>query len=632
MTAPSSRAPHARSALAACLLACAHAAAGAQPARTPAAPVQRVATAELAPALAPLVAPVGGAAAASELRDVVERYSADRGAILRRYDVATGMERHARLGDFYRAWQARLREVDFDRLAPEGRIDYVLLAARLRYELALLDREAEQGAGMRRYARFLDRLTALQEARRRMGPIDAAQVSRSVDSITKQVEAARVALERAPRLEVGPAGTGGARGDSLRMERIVAYRAANALDQTRRGALASWYGYYAGYDPAFTWWMRDPYKRLDDALAKYVTVLRDRVIGWKAGEEEPIIGDAVGAEGLRADLEAEMIPYTPRELIAIAEKEYAWCLAEMKKASREMGFGDDWKKALEKVKNSYVEPGRQTDLVRDLAFEATEFVESRGLVTVPPLAKEVWRMEMMSPERQRVAPFFLGGEVILVSYPTDAMETEDKLMSLRGNNPHFSRAVAHHELIPGHHLQGFMAQRYNAHRGLFGTPFWSEGNALWWEMLLWDRGFARSPEDRVGMLFWRMHRTQRIIFSLSVHLGTMTPQQAVDLLVENVGHERANAEGEVRRSFNGSYPPVYQAAYMLGALQFRALHTELVGGGKMTDRQFHDAILQGGRMPVEMVRASLLRQALPRDYTPRWRFYGDPIRKSTSDE
>jgi len=240
-------------------------------------------------------------------------------------------------------------------------------------------------------------------------------------------------------------------------------------------------------------------------------------------------------------------------------------------------------------------------------------------------------MEMMSPERQRVAPFFLGGETILVSYPTDAMTTEDKLMSLRGNNPHFSRAVAHHELIPGHHLQGFMSQRYNAHRNLFGTPFWSEGNALWWEMLLWDQGFPRTPEDRVGMLFWRMHRTQRIIFSLSVHLGTMTPQQAIDLLVEKVGHERFTAEGEVRRSFNGSYPPIYQAAYMLGALQFRALHDELVKGGKMTNRQFHDAILQGGRMPVEMVRARLLKQALPRDHTPRWRFYGDPLGRAVSD-
>ena len=49
-----------------------------------------------------------------------------------------------------------------------------------------------------------------------------------------------------------------------------------------------------------------------------------------------------------------MIPYTPEELIALAEKEFAWCDREMIKASREMGFGDDWKKAIEKTKDAAV--------------------------------------------------------------------------------------------------------------------------------------------------------------------------------------------------------------------------------------------------------------------------------------
>jgi len=151
------------------------------------------------------------------------------------------------------------------------------------------------------------------------------------------------------------------------------------------------------------------------------------------------------------------------------------------------------------VKNTYVEPGRQTDLVRDLAREATEYVESRGLVTVPPLAKEIWRMEMLSPERQKVSPFFLGGEVIQVSYPTDEMSAEDKLMSLRGNNPHFSRATVHHELIPGHHLQRFMTRRYMSHRQEFSTPFWTEGWALYWEMRLWDLGFARGVQEELRL-------------------------------------------------------------------------------------------------------------------------------------
>jgi uncharacterized protein (DUF885 family) len=227
---------------------------------------------------------------------------------------------------------------------------------------------------------------------------------------------------------------------------------------------------------------------------------------------------------------------------------------------------------------------------------------------------------MMSPERQKVNPFFTGGEVISVAFPTDEMEHEDKLMSMRGNNRHFARATVHHELIPGHHLQFFMTSRFNSHRRVFQTPFWVEGWALYWEMLLWDEGFPESPEDRIGMLFWRMHRAARIIFSLRFHLGEMTPDEAIDFLVDRVGHERANATAEVRRSFNGSYPPLYQAAYMLGGLQIRALREELVGSGRMTDREFHDTILQGGQMPIEMVRARLLGEPPPRDFVTSWRF------------
>jgi len=125
----------------------------------------------------------------------------------------------------------------------------------------------------------------------------------------------------------------------------------------------------------------------------------------------------------------------------------------------------------------------------------------------------------------------------------------------------------------------------------------------------------------MGMLFWRSHRAARILFSLSFHMGRMTPQQAVELLVTRVGHERENAAAEVRRSFAGDYGPLYQAAYMLGGLQFRALRRELVESGKMTDKQFHDAILKGGPMPVSVVRSRLLGQAPKPDLPAEWKFY-----------
>ena len=138
-----------------------------------------------------------------------------------------------------------------------------------------------------------------------------------------------------------------------------------------------------------------------------------------------------------------------------------------------------------------------------------------------------------------------------------------------------------------------------------------------------DKEFYSSPEDRVGMLFWRTHRCARIIFSLKFHLGQMSAQECIDYLVENVGHERRNATAEVRRSVQGGYTPLYQAAYMLGGLQFRSLRKELVDSGKMTEKEFHDAILLENSIPVEMIRASLGGHALSRDYQSTWRFYNE---------
>jgi uncharacterized protein (DUF885 family) len=206
------------------------------------------------------------------------------------------------------------------------------------------------------------------------------------------------------------------------------------------------------------------------------------------------------------------------------------------------------------------------------------------------------------------------------------MTLDERSMSMRGNSPHLNFPTVQHELVPGHHYQAFVGDRFNSHRvGLNDTPFWTEGWALYWEMQLWDDpDFPRSDPDRIGMLFWRLHRAARIVFSLNYQLGRWSPQQCVDFLITRVGHERANAEAEVRRSTIDA--PLYQSAYMLGALQLRALNRELVGSGRMRAVDFHDAILIGGPMPIELVRARLMHQKLSRDYRSVWRFRDVPMK------
>jgi uncharacterized protein (DUF885 family) len=579
-------------------------------------------------------------AGTSEMRPVIERFEVELRDINRVYALPGSAVRQAKLEGFY-AEQFRLLDgIGFDALSQSGKVDYLLLRNHLERERKQLAEEARKDAEIAALIPFQQTIIALEEARRRMETVDAQKAAAALAKMTADIAAARAANAKA-----APAALN---------------RAAVRLAQLRN-YLRAWYNFYDLYDPKFSWWVDGEYKKADEALDGHAQWLHASSgvpgpldagggfggrggggrggagggpgassgrsgggarSGAPLGSNEELSGvGPVGADALVEALRAAMIPYTPDELIALANKEFAWCDREMLRASGEMGFGSDWKKALEAVKNKYVEPGQMIYLVRDLSREAIEFVEKHELVTIPPMLKEDYWEEAMTPQMQLVNPFFTGGATIQVSSPASSMTNAERLESMRGNNIFFARATVFHELIPGHHMQGYMTQRYRAYRGLFSTPFWTEGMAFYWEMLLWDLGFTHTPEQRVGALFWRMHRCARIIFSLSFHLGKMTAKQCVEFLIDRVGHEPANAEGEVRRSFNGSYQPIYQCAYMLGALQFYALHKELVRSGKMTNRAFHDAMYREGNIPVEMLRLALNGEKVTRDYQTSWKFY-----------
>lgn len=535
---------------------------------------------------------------------IVNRYEADLGALDRLSPLDWTPAALDRMEAFQQAELARLRaKVPFSGLDLDGRVDWILLRNRIEHELREIGHERARQAEVDPLLPFAPPLVALVEQRlARAFPV-AEEAAAQLDAAARALGELRAQWEAAP-----PAA-----------RPTVANRAAARCEELR-SALAAWYEFNAGYDPLFTWWCAEPWGRLEAALGQHARLVREKVGGLKPDDPEQMVGDPLGRAALLDEFAFEMIPYSPEELIAIAERELAWCRAQWESAARDMGLGGDRLAALERVKQMHVAPGEQPELILALADEAVRFLEERELVTIPALCKESWRMEMMSPERQKYTPYFTGGEVISISFPTAGMEHADKEMSLRGNNIPFCRATVHHELIPGHHLQGYMARRWNTHRRAFGTPFLSEGWALYWEMHLWDLGFFTTPEDRVGALFWRAHRCARILFSLRFHLGEWTPEQCVDFLVKEVGHERRGAEAEVRRSIQGGYGPLYQCAYMVGGLQLRALYKDLVQQNGWTERAFHDEVLRQNSMPIEMIRANMKRQDLSPEYRASWRF------------
>lgn len=549
----------------------------------------------------------------ASMQDRIVRVTADEGDLKRFWVLTFSSHAHTALLTFYQDELAGLeQEAPYDTYDQESRIDYQLLHNYLARCIRREELDVQRDAAAASLLPFAPPLVALCEARQgcRFEELDPKAIA------TTMHDATRVVSETKSQVETG----------KLVSSKEAAYRALKNMSALGY-QLAELHGFLRGYVPLYDWWATAPYEDLATALRSLHPVIATTLAGIRPDDKDEIIGEPIGRDGLLVELEAEMIPYSPEELLTIAHEKYNWCEHEMKKAASELGFDpSNWKAALRHVQNIYVDPGQQPRLVKSLVDEGAAYVQEHDLVTVPRLAQQTWRMFMMSPAAQKVNPFFLGGPSIIVSYPTKEMAHEDKLMSMRGNGPHLSKATASHEMIPGHHLQLFVGERSRPYRRLFDTPFFVEGWAMYWELVLWDRGdFFAGAADKIGTLFWRMHRCVRILFSLQFHLGQRTPQQCVDLLVDLVGHERATAEGEVRRSLRGDYGPLYQAGYFLGAMQLYALREEVlrkgvVGGG---EKAFHDRVLEANVMPIELLRALVLNEEVDRVYKSKWRFYDD---------
>tara|TARA_R110002050_G_scaffold202806_1_gene338035 strand:- start:37364 stop:39016 length:1653 start_codon:yes stop_codon:yes gene_type:complete len=541
--------------------------------------------------------------AQSNLIDLVNSYAADKRALNKFYTNSESQEYYKRFTTLYSNWEKKIKAITFDTLTQQEKVDYLLLKNLIEKETYFFNLDYTAFKEVASVSDFAEDIFPFIQERRRGKKPDAKALAKILHDASSKIDTEIKALHEKPFKDW-----------------LAAEKASKVISSLQR-SLKEAYSFYYSYDPDFTWWVEKPFENVSKKLTEYSNLLKENYSKTSIKDDgSGIIGKPIGRDALIESLNFEFIPYTPEQMIKTAENQFDWCKEEMIKASKELGYGTDWKAALEHVKDTYVSAGEQPQAITDLYNQSVDFIEERDLITFPELAKETWGMIMMTAERQKINPFFTGGWEISISYPTQDMDEDDKLMSMRGNNPNFSRATVQHELLPGHNLQFFMNSRHKSYRKAFDTPFWMEGWALYWEINLWNKEFPKTPEQKLGMLFWRIHRCARIIFSLKYHLGDMTPQQCIDMLVNEVGHEYANAEAEVRRSFATSYtPPLYQMAYMTGGLQFYALRNEMLEKG-WTEKQFHDRVLQENMMPIELLRSLIQELPLKENYKTNWKF------------
>jgi uncharacterized protein (DUF885 family) len=162
-------------------------------------------------------------------------------------------------------------------------------------------------------------------------------------------------------------------------------------------------------------------------------------------------------------------------------------------------------------------------------------------------------------------------------------------------------ALALHEAVPGHHLQLALQQELDdlpKFRRFSDCTAFIEGWALYAERLGLESGFYTDPYSEFGRLSMEMWRACRLVVDTGIHWFDWSRPKAIAFMQENSAQSLHNIEAEVDRYIGW---PGQALAYKMGELKIRELRerAEKELGERFDVRAFHDAVLDGGAIPLE---------------------------------
>ena len=169
-----------------------------------------------------------------------------------------------------------------------------------------------------------------------------------------------------------------------------------------------------------------------------------------------------------------------------------------------------------------------------------------------------------------------------------------------------NEAIAYHEGIPGHHMQLSVQQqlpglpKFRLH-GL-GFNAYIEGWALYAEQLGKEVGFYQDPVSDYGRLSSELFRAVRLVVDTGIHAKGWSRDQVVDFFRKSGAVDEPTVQSETDRYISW---PAQALSYKLGQLKFRELRerAQKALGPKFDVRKFHDEMLDGGTLPLDMLDA-----------------------------
>src|SRR5712671_159483 len=170
-------------------------------------------------------------------------------------------------------------------------------------------------------------------------------------------------------------------------------------------------------------------------------------------------------------------------------------------------------------------------------------------------------------------------------------------------------AVAYHEGIPGHHMQLSIQQTLKGlpeFRKHGGNSAYAEGWALYAEQLGKEVGFYQDPGSDYGRLRSELFRAVRLVVDTGIHDMGWSRDQVVEFMRKSHAVDEPTIQTETDRYIAN---PAQALSYKLGQLKIRELRSRATQqlGARFDIRRFHDEVLAGGSLPLDVLDARITR-------------------------
>ncbi|HEY3132613.1 MAG TPA: DUF885 domain-containing protein [Acidobacteriota bacterium] len=353
-------------------------------------------------------------------------------------------------------------------------------------------------------------------------------------------------------------------------------------------------------------------KRAADAYRDFLSFLKDDLLRRSDGDFR------AGKENFEFHLKNNyLLDESSDQITVVGRAVFDRTKKQLVDVARLIDSTKDWKSVLDQTKLNHPAAQQLLDEYKKETARARAFILKRDLFSVPE-GEKLQIIETPLFQRSTIpyaqyfspAPFDKDQTGQFTVTPINTSKPrEEQEEQLKGHSHGDIVNTVVHEAYPGHHLQFVYAnQAESTIKKVLSSPIFAEGWALYSEELLSEHGYY-TPEERLIQLQWTLVRAARVLIDIGLHTGTMSFDEAVRMLTDEVRLDKPGALGEVKRY---TMSPTQPLSYLIGREIIFRIRTEYMRkqGKKYKVKNFHSEVLSYGTIPPTLIEALMFRKGL----------------------